>query len=103
MNLSQAVDSHLAMLVLCLLSSTSSIYCMNRVGVCSKNCLICSFIGFHSWGDLWLAGRSDPPVAIVKTMSIFLITSAMWSLGSACGGCAGSLRMALGSVCRSIP
>ena len=103
MNLSQAVDSHLEMLVLCLLSSNLSIYCMNRVGVCSKNCLICSFIGFHSWGDLWLAGCSDPLVAIVKTMSSFVITSAVRSLGNACGSCAGGLRMAWGNACSSIP
>ena len=102
-NLSQAFDSHQEMLVLCLVSPNLSIYCVNRVGVCSKNCLICSFIGFHSWGDLWLAGCSDPLVAIVKTMSSFVITSAVRSLGNACGSCAGGLRMAWGNACSSIP
>ena len=104
MNLSQAVDSHQEMLVLCLVSPNFSTYCLNRVGVCSKNCLICSFKIHHTcWGDVRLVGHSDLSLAVAKTIPSFVITSDVQSLRWALGNCAGNLGMARGRAYRSIP
>ena len=103
--MSQAAVSQLGMVVvLFLLFSKTFVNCTNSIGVCSKNCLMCSFKIHHTcWGDLRSADHSDLSFAMVKTIPSFVITSVVQSLGRALGSWAGSLGTAFGSECRSIP
>ena len=93
-NFSQVAVSHLGMLVLRLSCSKSSMNCRNRVGVCSKNCLMCCFMLSHCWGDWKSLDNLDLLRAMVRAIPSFVVTSAVWSLGDACGGWAGSLWIA---------
>ena len=103
--MSQAAVSQLEMVVvLSLLFSKTFVNCTNNIGVCSKNCLMCSFNIHHTcWGDLWLVDHSDLSFAMDRAIPSFVITSVVESLGRAFGGWAGSLGMARGSEYRSIP
>ena len=89
----QVAGSHLRLLVF-LSFSTLSRNCRNA-GVYLKNSWIYFFMVSCSWGD-WLptAGNFDLLCAMAITISSFSITFAAWSLGSACGGWAGSLGTA---------
>ena len=103
--MSQAAVSQLEMVVvLSLLFSKTFVNCTNSIGVCSKNCLMCSFNIRHTCrGVFCLVDHSDLSFAMDKTVPSFVITSVVESLGMALGSWAGSLGMARGSECRSIP
>ena len=89
--------------VLSLFFSKVFVNSTNSIGVCSRNCLMCSLIIPHTCcGGLRSVVHSDLLLAVAKTIQSFLITSDVQSLGRALGSWAGILGIALGRACRSI-
>ena len=89
--------------VLSLFLSKVFVNSTNSIGVCSKNCLMCSLIIPHTCcGGLWSVVHSDLRLAVAKIIQSFSITSGAQSLGRAFGSWAVILGVALGRACRSI-